>query len=862
MLHALSSTFTTCACGSKTRDCALARIAEFVDSQSPPTPSPSPPTPFAPDGELWGTAGERSRVRSGSSDSSVKKRTNLGPLIGAERGFRTRERVPWSGGLGGVEMVPTSPPHAEPLSPVEPSRPIPEPGAKPLKDRKGKSRATESDYAQWGVSGVADREVDEGRPSTPPTPPETNLPPKLRKRWIRKASDSLRAVHSPIVNERPIGVIEENVQEDTKADEPMQVDDTTAGKYPSAPQNPHSLTNALPDPEAAAMPPPPLPPRLAALSPRSSPRSPSNIALPRSPTLPEPHDSLSPSSRFANLSLLSPVTFGPLSYFPGYVPRHSTSPTPPPPTPSPPAHQDDETPEQQAAAREVQTSSTAISAQSHPQAAPVPSSTADTDTHPEEAPLAVLQISATSHVPTQSTSVEPEKSARLPLKVTPDVLAPETLPIDVPVDSAGKAAIPDMHDVDMSSPIVPSINVTEESTAPAPEDPAPSMGDAAHEPEPEKHRTPSPPPRPPTPKVKLSLKDFAARKKKQREEASKARERQGSMAPSDAASSLPNTPAGQPAALVDSPAIVTAPLASVGEPPAKTAAPSAPLDEPPPLGTTQVSPQIVTATNGTSAVPSDKPEEPQVEPAHTLTASPEEQVVEARDAPAQLSLGLKLEALEPAVSLETRMVNGQHFSSPSKPVDESTRLTRLVDDSTRSIETKAELDPPTGPRTPPRAERLRTSPFSAPAEWTPRDAVGPKTPPRPRARSPRIDRPPSSDGAHEDGEIVSPPPAKAVPLPPRSSSPPTHPRAYYPPPRAPGEFSGPRRPFRPQTLQNTLPPDRLLPRAPRALREPMYPGRPPPPRGPSADRDRAEWDRERDRVWVPSSRGRGRGGFR
>lgn len=232
MLHALSSTFTTCACGSKTRDCALARIAEFVDSQSPPTPSPSPPTPFATEGDLWGTAGERSRVRSGGSDSSVKKRASLGPLIGTERGFRTRERVPWSGGLGGVEMVPTSSTHAEPLSPVEPPRNISGPHAKSSKDRKGKSRATESDYAQWEYSTTVDHEVDEGRPSTPPAPPEANLPPKLRKQWMRKASDSLRSTHSPTINERPIGVVEEAIS--TKApitDEPMQVDDSTVGKY-------------------------------------------------------------------------------------------------------------------------------------------------------------------------------------------------------------------------------------------------------------------------------------------------------------------------------------------------------------------------------------------------------------------------------------------------------------------------------------------------------------------------------------------------------------------------------------------------------------------------------------------------------
>ena len=32
------------------------------------------------------------------------EKVDLGPLIGTERGFRTRERVPWSGGMSGVEM--------------------------------------------------------------------------------------------------------------------------------------------------------------------------------------------------------------------------------------------------------------------------------------------------------------------------------------------------------------------------------------------------------------------------------------------------------------------------------------------------------------------------------------------------------------------------------------------------------------------------------------------------------------------------------------------------------------------------------------------------------------------------------------
>ncbi|KAK7021380.1 SET domain-containing protein 3 [Paramarasmius palmivorus] len=72
ILHSLGSTFTNCACGSRARDCAVKRMKEFVES----------------------------------GPSSHEEDVDLGPLIGAKRGFRTRERIPGSGGVGGVEMVP------------------------------------------------------------------------------------------------------------------------------------------------------------------------------------------------------------------------------------------------------------------------------------------------------------------------------------------------------------------------------------------------------------------------------------------------------------------------------------------------------------------------------------------------------------------------------------------------------------------------------------------------------------------------------------------------------------------------------------------------------------------------------------
>lgn len=111
MLHALSSTFTTCACGARARDCALTRLAEFVHAGTPPTPSPSPPSSFSFDSHLHRLhhSNSRSHEAYGEENGQEKKegkrgKTSLGPLIGAKRGFRTRERVPGSGGMSGVEM--------------------------------------------------------------------------------------------------------------------------------------------------------------------------------------------------------------------------------------------------------------------------------------------------------------------------------------------------------------------------------------------------------------------------------------------------------------------------------------------------------------------------------------------------------------------------------------------------------------------------------------------------------------------------------------------------------------------------------------------------------------------------------------
>ncbi|KZT68445.1 hypothetical protein DAEQUDRAFT_692349 [Daedalea quercina L-15889] len=829
MLHALSSTFTTCACGSRTRDCALARIAEFVDSQIPPTPSPSPPTPFATDSELWGSTSERSRLRTGSSEGFLKKRTNLGPLVGIERGFRTRERVPWSGGMGGVEMVPASPTSHDSKSPVDDSHPPVcatselSQTAKQSKDRKGKAKATELDYVEWDANMVSAPDMDD---DNPPVPAEASLPPKLRKRWIRHASESLRATHPDVSDEPHIGVIghpgtEAHIQEsDDKTDELMQVDEPPV------------------DPAAAAMPPPPLPPRLAALSPRTPP----SIALPSTFSTPGSSDTLSPSTRFANLSLLSPVIHGPSPYFAANAARrHSTSPTPPPAV-SPPAQLPDHPSEQDATGKEPgNISPPVISRRSLSLPQVVTSVAEEVESHPplqEPTPVESLSPPAAERPLSPSTSVTPEKRnmGLSSHSIAQDRLPAEepvsSVPMDISTDQPERSDTPQLHDVTMSSATVPSISITEERTDPPPEPMAP----LAEEPVQAK-RSPSPPPRPSSPsKVKMSLKDFALRKKKQREqEASKVQERRSSVAPSDQGSSLPTTPVGQPATLVESPGIRTTSLVPASE----SLAPG--ISTAPSLGEAMASPPVTAPGN-----------KPLMESGPSASGSAEERLDRARDAPAHETHGLKLEVMEPSVLPDAPMSNGYH-SAPS---------TRPVEPSTHTTQPKTDAEPVVKARDVAKNERPR-APFNGTTRgFSPQE--GNSRVPKSGTRSPRREHTHAGtgDASHEDGEIISPPP-KSLPLPPRSNSPPTHPRSFYSP-RGPASSTS-RRPFRHQTLQNTLLPDRHLPNAPRALRDFSFSspssrplGGPSLPRGPSADRDRVEWERER--AWAPSSRGRGRGG--
>ncbi|TBU52480.1 hypothetical protein BD310DRAFT_861853 [Dichomitus squalens] len=212
MLHSLASTFTTCACGAKARDCVLTRIAEFVENQTPLTPSPSPPSQFTKEKEKH--AG-KSRKGDRAEDKGSPAPVDLGPLIGIERGFRTRERIPSSGGMGGVELVPPSSsaeagPSRLPADVSSKSRRVSFPDdllnshtkTKKGKSRKGKARAEDDDVSD------GENERGKGRPrarrrsgiepepeamDVDEPPREECLPPKLRKAWIAaKSAERLR----------------------------------------------------------------------------------------------------------------------------------------------------------------------------------------------------------------------------------------------------------------------------------------------------------------------------------------------------------------------------------------------------------------------------------------------------------------------------------------------------------------------------------------------------------------------------------------------------------------------------------------------------------------------------------------------
>ncbi|EIN05054.1 hypothetical protein PUNSTDRAFT_91924, partial [Punctularia strigosozonata HHB-11173 SS5] len=163
IVNTLASSFTTCACGSSAKDCALNLMSSFVDSPGQVNLERMHGFPF-PD-----TLDPRKHVEDPGGGDHI----DLGPLIGRERGFRTRERVPWSGGIGGVEMVPQS----------AATTPYGEPEAPGGRRRHGKTNKLRSDHAISLDRGNTVNEVARAfRSMQSETVDESMLPPSLKRR--------------------------------------------------------------------------------------------------------------------------------------------------------------------------------------------------------------------------------------------------------------------------------------------------------------------------------------------------------------------------------------------------------------------------------------------------------------------------------------------------------------------------------------------------------------------------------------------------------------------------------------------------------------------------------------------------------
>lgn len=354
-------------------------------------------------------------------------------------------------------------------------------------------------------------------------------------------------------------------------------------------------------------------------------------------------------------------------------------------------------------------------------------------------------------------------------------------------------------------------------------------------------RSPTPPP---PPKVKLSLKDFAMRKRKQREEESVKASVVVHAAPDDSTSSsailapLPDTLAQEDG--YDS----QMKIGDVAEPPQSSSIQSSSSIQT--LSAGKLSNTEIASVNGT-------------EPASTNESSPRlshSQLEAPKSPPHSASLQAKVELIEPHLNNGFVVpVNDYHAGIPLQPEPPPPSL---ADCSKMYIARPAERGPSGSPPSPSPPKTVSRKPLSS------RDIVH----------------------AQEDGEILSSPPPplhQKPPLAPRSHTPPTHPRSFHavtegmsPPssgmlsPSMPPPNSV-RRPLQPAPyrthLQNQAPPSappvaappRLLPPSgPRALRAggSRYSSHLVP-RGPSADRERGDWERERS--WISSSRGRGRG---
>lgn len=429
-----------------------------------------------------------------------------------------------------------------------------------------------------------------------------------------------------------------------------------------------------------------------------------------------------------------------------------------------------------------------------------------------------------------------------------------------------------------------------------------------HQPEPKPEpsqpaRVPSPPP---PPKVKMSLKDFVLRKKKQREEEMAAKSILSPVSPS-ADMALPPSPGlggveiGTSGVELAEATVTPGGRECDGDPSSANVSRDVGCTNQDSVASPENSQKQVDRQESLPSkseprrqagitVEECKLSPPPLPPLTPLRVPDEGQVIQTqtKGSPvADLNTAEKLEAREDALrnganGANDRMHDFVSFAPepPPPPLNSLAASINHVDSSASTSATPAPTPTPTpssmstSSTSNSRATSVSTSLPMHPSQY-------PRAPYQGSATSRRV--------SHEDGEIPNSAPSKSYV--PRSHTPPTQPRSFQAPrPSSPGYSPGPstsRRPPPPPPPRsgpstgpssagtNALP--RSVPSGPRALRgtmnqsssssyTPSYPPPPPRPysgsqyipRGPSADRDRL--DRERDRSWSASSRPRGRAG--
>ncbi len=227
-------------------------MAEFVDGRLP-VAAPPPP--------------QRDNDPSGTDLRS--HRVDLGPLIGAQRGFHTREKSPLNGGMNGVEMIPDrSTDHGDRHATVDvtalvqtenyllpdrlnggvPKVKTASASASPSPPPPATSNQAEEDRTQEVCDPPRTPDLSPSHPKRllpdatghstyrspspsdsdpqPQSEAEEQMPPKMRKRWIHRSMEGLPTV-SPSVS--PCG---SNLSLGSVLDEgQMEVDLVSSGLY-------------------------------------------------------------------------------------------------------------------------------------------------------------------------------------------------------------------------------------------------------------------------------------------------------------------------------------------------------------------------------------------------------------------------------------------------------------------------------------------------------------------------------------------------------------------------------------------------------------------------------------------------------